>query len=141
MATEKPGTILVAEDTKSLREIVAFTLRGRGWNVVESGDGDDALRKAMTLMPNLIVLDVMMPGKTGFEICSTLKSDERYRNIPILIVSAVTQGSGKSDEHWKELSSADAFISKPFRAQQLMQCIEELIEKSARKNAHLPVEE
>lgn len=141
MADGKPGTILVAEDTKNLRDIVAFTLRARGWGVIESGDGDDALEKATTMSPDLIVLDVMLPGKTGFEICSILKGDERYRQIPILILSAITKGSGKSDEHWRGLSCADAFISKPFRAYQLVQAIEELLAKSARKDAKIPVQE
>ena len=128
----KAGTVLVVEDTKNLRDIIAFTLRGRGWEVIESGDGDDALQKATTMEPDLIILDVMLPGKTGFEICSILKGDERLRHIPILFLSAITQGSGKSDEHWRQLSNADAFISKPFRAHQLVQSVEELLGRKAK---------
>src|SRR5262245_23835031 len=141
MTTAKPKTILVVEDTKNLRDIIAYTLRARGWAVIESGDGDDAIEKATTLQPNLIVLDVMVPGRTGFEVCSILKGDDRYKEIPILIMSAITKGSGKTDDHWRELSCADAFISKPFRAYQLVQCIEELLNKPARKGAKMPVEE
>jgi DNA-binding response OmpR family regulator len=135
MATSKPGKILVVEDTKNLRDIIAFTLRARGWEVIESGDGDDALEKAQTLQPNLIILDVMLPGKTGFEVCSALKGDDRYRDIPILMLSAVTKGSGKSDEHWRDLSCADAFMSKPFKALQLVECIESLLSRPARQRA------
>ena len=135
MATEKAGTILVVEDTKNLRDIIAFTLRARGWGVIESGDGEDALQKATTMSPNLIILDVMLPGKTGFEICALLKGDQRYRDIPILMLSAITKGSERTDEHWRDLSCADAFISKPFRAFQLVQCIEDLLGKPARRNA------
>jgi CheY-like chemotaxis protein len=125
--TTKAKTVLVVDDTKNLREIIAFTLRARGWGVLESDNGDDALEKARSQQPDLILLDVMLPGKTGFEVCSMLKGDDRYKHIPIVMLSAITKDSGKSDDHWKELSSADAFISKPFHAFQLVQCIESLL--------------
>ena len=127
MSATQHKTILIVEDSKSLREILAFTLRNRGWTVVESDNGDDALEKATTMDPDLILLDVIIPGKTGFEICSALKGDDRYRHIPILILSSITRGSGKSDEHWKQLSNADEFISKPFQAHHLLRRIEDLL--------------
>jgi CheY-like chemotaxis protein len=127
MDAEKAKTILVVEDTKNIREIIAFTLRARGWQVVESADGDDALEKATTLVPDLILLDVMLPGRTGFEICEFLKSQSRYRHIRVVMLSAITKDSGKSDDHWKTLSNADEFISKPFRALQLVECVEGLL--------------
>jgi two-component system, chemotaxis family, response regulator PixH len=141
MSLKGPRTVLVVEDTKNLREIIAFTLRARGWGVIESDNGDDALEKATTLDPDVILLDVMIPGKTGFEICALLKGDDRYRHIPILILSAITQGSGKSDGHWKQLSNADAFISKPFRAYQLVQSVEDLLRTASGRQTKLTVEE
>jgi CheY-like chemotaxis protein len=127
--TTKAKTVLVVDDTKNLREIIAFTLRARGWGVLESDNGDDALEQARSQEPDLILLDVMLPGKTGFEVCSILKGDDRYKHIPIVMLSAITKDSGKSDDHWKDLSPADAFISKPFQALQLVKCIERLLAK------------
>ncbi|HVR86795.1 MAG TPA: response regulator [Planctomycetota bacterium] len=130
-----PRTILLVEDSKNLREIIAMTLRGRGWGVIESEDGEDALEKVRTQEPDLILLDVILPGISGFEVCSLLKSDDRYRQIPIVMLSGITRDSGKSDDHWKRLSNADAFISKPFRAHQLMSRLDELLGKLPRDDA------
>jgi DNA-binding response OmpR family regulator len=119
--------ILVVDDTKNIREIVAYMLRGRGYDVIESGDGQDAWEKATTLAPDLIVLDAMLPRKTGFEICMQLKRDERWKRIPIVMLTAVTRDAGKSDAHWREKSGADDFMSKPFKAPDLVGRIEKLL--------------
>ena len=141
MKSKEPKMILVVEDTKNLREIVALTLRARGWGVIESDNGDDALEKAMTLEPDLIVLDVMLPGKTGFEICSILRNDDRYKNLPILILSGITQGLGKTDEHWRQMLNADALVSKPFRAYQLVQTVEGLLRGASKPESNLTVQD
>src|SRR5438067_1688217 len=113
-------TVLIAEDTVAIRSILAYLLRSRGFDVVESGDGQDALEKALALRPDLILLDVLMPRKQGFEVCSYLKSNEETRHIPILILTSITRDSGKDDEHWRRLSNADEFVSKPFKAHDLL---------------------
>ena len=120
--------ILVVDDTKSIREIVSYLLRSRGYEVVEAADGLDAWEKATTLNPDLIVLDAMIPKKTGFEICEQLKKDERWKKIPVLMLTAITRDTGKTDEYWKEKSLADDFVSKPFKAPDLVQRILRLVE-------------
>lgn len=122
--------ILVVEDTKSIREIVAYMLRNRGFEVVEAGTGDEGWKKATSEAFDLIVLDAMLPGRTGFEICTDLKSSEKHRKIPIIMLTAITQDSGKDDDYWKEKSRADDFMSKPFKAQELVARIEILLQKS-----------
>lgn len=119
--------VLVVDDTKSIREIVAFMLRSRGYDVVESGDGEDAQRKVSAEKPDLVVLDAMLPKKTGFALCAELKSDPATRPIPVLMLTAVTRETGKSDDYWKEKSQADDFMSKPFKAQDLVARIERLL--------------
>lgn len=128
-----PGqkTILIAEDTAAIRTIIAFLLRARGYDVVESPDGIDALEKARALHPDLVILDVIMPGKQGFEVCTELKSNLETRSIPILILTSITRDSGKSDDHWRRLSNADEFISKPFKAHDLLARIERLLEANS----------
>jgi CheY-like chemotaxis protein len=128
MALSNPKTILIAEDTAAIRTIIAFLLRARGFEVVESANGTDALEKALALRPDLIVLDVLMPGMTGFDVCSYLKANEATRDIPILILTSVTSAAGKSDEHWKRISNADEFVSKPFKAHDLVARIDRLLE-------------
>lgn len=131
MALSSGKTVLIAEDTAAIRTILAYLLRSRGFEVVESGDGNDALEKALTLRPDLIILDVLMPGKQGFEVCCYLKSNEETRHIPILILTSITKDSGKSDEHWRQLSNADEFVSKPFKAHDLLGRIDRIMEKGS----------
>ncbi|HZE95899.1 MAG TPA: response regulator, partial [Planctomycetota bacterium] len=99
--------ILIVEDTKSIREIVAFMLRSKGYETVESGDGQDAEQKVRSQPPDLIVLDAMLPKKTGFDVCQSLKADKEFQTIPILMLTAITRDTGKSDEYWREKSQAD----------------------------------
>ncbi len=124
---DKKKIILVVDDTKNIRDVVGFMLKNRGFAVLLAGDGDEGYRLATTESPSLIVLDVMMPGRSGFEICSDLKNNFRFRHIPIILLTAVAQGSGISDAQWKERSGADDFISKPFQTRDLIQRIEKLL--------------
>ena len=119
--------ILIVEDTKSIREIVAFMLRSKGYETSESGDGQDAEARVRADPPDLIVLDAMLPKKTGFDVCQSLKADENLKKIPILMLTAITRDTGKSDEYWKEKSQADDFMSKPFKATELVERIERLL--------------
>src|SRR6185436_11857496 len=123
--------ILIVEDTKSIREIVAFMLRSKGYETSESGDGQDAEARVRAEPPDLIVLDAMLPKKTGFDVCQSLKADENLKKIPILMLTAITRDTGKSDEYWKEKSQADDFMSKPFKATELVERIERLLKSKA----------
>jgi DNA-binding response OmpR family regulator len=122
-----PRKVLVVDDTKSIREIVAFMLRGKGYDVAEAADGEEARRKAFDEGPDLIVLDAMLPKVTGFALCAELKADERTKTIPILMLTAITRDTGKSDDYWREKSQADDFMSKPFKAQDLVGRVERLL--------------
>ena len=131
MTPRPPKTILIAEDTAAIRHILAFMLRSRGYQVLEAANGNDALDLALTRSPDLIMLDVIMPGRTGFDICSYLKADARFKSIPILILTSVTSGTGKTDEEWKRMSNADDFVTKPFKARDLIDRIERLLNEKA----------
>lgn len=122
-----PKRILVVEDTKNIREIISYVLKNRGYEVLEAADGDTAWKLATTEKLDAMVLDAMLPGKKGFEICSDLKESDEYKHIPILILTAIAQGSGKDDDYWKEKSKADDFMSKPFRAQELLKRVQMLV--------------
>jgi DNA-binding response OmpR family regulator len=122
-----PKRVLIVEDTKNIREIVAYMLRNRGYEVLEAADGRDGWQKATTENVDCIVLDAMLPHKTGFEICSDLKANTKFQHIPVIMLTAITRDTGRSDEYWKEKSKADDFMSKPFKAAELVVRIEKLL--------------
>ena len=128
MSQSEPSTVLLAEDSLAIRSILAFLLRGRGYSVIECGDGTEALERCLADRPNAVILDVMMPGLTGFEVCRALKADPATRAIPVMILTSVTQGAGKTDDHWKALSGADDFMTKPFKAADILQRLTRLME-------------
>lgn len=119
--------ILVVDDTKSIREIVAFMLRGRGYEVLEAADGQEAREKIKASRPDLVLLDAMLPKVTGFDLCAELKADPDFKSMPILMLTAITKDSGKSDDYWREKSQADDFMSKPFKATELVARIEKIV--------------
>lgn len=121
--------VLVVDDEVNIRQIIEFMLKQRGYVVVQAVDGPDAEAKIRSERPDLIILDVMLPGKSGFEICADLKSSPEYKDIPVLMLTAIAKGVAKSDEYWKERSRADGFISKPFNARALMETVESLLAK------------
>ncbi len=119
--------VLIAEDDENIRNILKFTLEGKGYEVAAVGDGKAALEQARALKPDLVMLDVMMPHKNGLEVCYELKNDPKMEHIPVLILTALTQTSTKSDDYWKTRSRADDFITKPFRSADLMKRVETLL--------------
>ena len=130
---EKKKRILVVEDDTNIRNIIKFLLANKGYEVLESGDGKQAFDMARTQAPDLILLDVMLPGMTGIDICAQLKNNPKYDWIPIMMLTATTQGSMKSDEFWKTKSRADDFITKPFKSADLLARVEKIIAESWRK--------
>jgi twitching motility two-component system response regulator PilH len=128
MSLRDPRTVLIAEDSAAIRSILAFLLRGRGLEVIECANGDDALERIRLSPPDMVILDVMMPGKSGFDVCRALKGSDATKAIPVMILTSVTQGTGKSDEHWKALSGADEFLTKPFKAVELLSRVDRLLE-------------
>jgi len=108
--------ILVAEDQQHIRSLIEYKLKNSGYTVVCAEDGRTALEKAGEILPDLILLDVMMPLMTGFEVLAALKENEKTRNIPILMVTA----QSKEDEVLKGLElGADDYITKPFSPNEL----------------------
>ncbi len=118
-------TILVAEDERDIRELIAFTLRLGGFEVAEANNGVEAVEKALELRPDLIIMDVRMPKKTGYEACQELKEIDETRDIPIVFLSA--KGQEAEIKHGMELGAVD-YILKPFEAEQLPKRMAEILE-------------
>ena len=80
--------ILIIEDERGLTEVLAYNFQREGYEVLVAHDGPKGLRKAQTLLPDLILLDLMLPGMDGLDVCRELRAGERTRNIPILMLTA-----------------------------------------------------
>ena len=106
-----PSTILIVDDEYSGRETLQSILEGEGYNLVMADNGPQAITKAKSILPDVILLDVMMPGMTGFEVCEKIRSDPQVAEIPIIILTALDD----RDSLLRGLKAgADDFISKPF---------------------------
>jgi putative two-component system response regulator len=106
-----PSTILIVDDEYSGRETLQSILEGEGYNLVMAENGPQAITQAKSILPDVILLDVMMPGMTGFEVCEKIRNDPQVAEIPIIILTALDD----RDSLLRGLKAgADDFISKPF---------------------------
>ena len=112
---------LVVDDDPAIREILVTNLEAEGMDVRTADNGDDAGSLARELKPDLIVLDVMMPGRDGYAVLSDLKSDPATSEIPVVLLTAKA-GDDDVWEGWK--SGADYYITKPFSVDELMYFID-----------------
>jgi len=104
-------TILVAEDQRTISNLIEYKLKNSGYNVIVVGDGLSALKKVKTLKPDLILLDVMMPLMTGFEVLAALKKEKATQDIPVIVLTA----QNREDDVLRGLElGADDYILKPF---------------------------
>lgn len=104
-------TILIADDEPDIVETLKFLVESEGYNCLTAFDGEDALKLAKEKCPDLIILDVMMPKINGYKVSRLLKFDAKYKNIPVLMVTARTQ---EEDRLIGEETGADEYITKPF---------------------------
>jgi twitching motility two-component system response regulator PilH len=110
--------ILVVDDSPTMRKMMTDTLDGKGYHIITATDGDEALHKAATELPDLVLLDVIMPGKNGFQVCRQLKTDVATKHIKVIMVTSKDQ---KSDRFWGLKQGADAYVTKPFAPAELLQ--------------------
>lgn len=110
-------TILIVDDDAFIRRPLEFILREEGFRAVTAVDGDDCLRRVEEERPDLIFLDVMMPGRDGFSVCSELKADPRHASIPIILLSA--RGQEADRERGLDLGATD-FLTKPYSPSELI---------------------
>ncbi len=108
--------ILIAEDEPDIRELVAFTLRFSGYEVVSASNGEEAVQLASREVPDLILMDVRMPRMTGYDACRVMKANEDLKDIPIVFLSA----KGQESEIQTGLDAgAEEYLLKPFAPDQL----------------------
>ncbi len=115
--------VLVIEDERDLVDVLTYNLEREGYDTIVAHDGLEGLRKAQTLLPDLILLDIMLPGMSGTDVCRELRAGERTRDIPIIIISARSE---ETDQVVGFSLGADDYVTKPFSAKVLMQRIKAL---------------
>jgi len=123
--------ILIIEDEKAVREMLCFTLKNDGFEILEAEDSNSALDALKENEINLILLDWMLPGKQGIEISRLIRSSSEIKDIPIIMLTA------KSDESDKVLgleSGADDYVTKPFSPKELVARIKALLRRAAPQN-------
>ena len=113
--------ILVADDEARIRLLVGTLLRGKGHDVVEAADGDEAARLLASRRPDVAILDVSMPGRSGLEVCRLVRSDPSLRRTGVIVVSAsVTEEVARA-------AGADVFLPKPFSPRALLAAVDGLV--------------
>ena len=126
-------SILVADDEPDVRTLVSTNLHNAGFHVIKADDGDSALSKARSQSPALAVLDVMMPGLTGIEVCRTLKADPSTASIAIVLLSS------KADEIDRILGfefGADDYVTKPFSPRELVLRVQSILRRKGSVAEH-----
>lgn len=123
--------ILIVDDDPDLVEAVSTILESKGYAVAAAYGGVEGVAKAKSESPDLIVLDVMMPDKDGYEVCKELKADAKYRSIPILLLTAVVSkiSTTKYTQQMGIETEADDYVDKPVEPDELVRRIEALIAK------------
>ena len=126
-----PKKILVADDELDIRNLTRIILEKNGYQVSLATNGEEAAQKAEKELPDLILLDVVLPAKSGWEVCKILKSQDRTKHIPIIIftVLSVTVGD-ENTMRYAEESGADGYLPKPFRKEELLTEVEKYFERS-----------
>lgn len=116
--------ILVADDEKALRILIAGTLEIGDYNILEAANGIKALELVKQEKPDLVILDVMMPGMTGYEVCKHIKNNSDISDTKILILTAKGQ---QSDKEAALEAKADYYLAKPFSPMELLSLVEEIL--------------
>jgi twitching motility two-component system response regulator PilH len=113
-------SILVVEDSPTELRVVTDLLDGNGYQYSVAMDGEEALLKAAQIKPQLMLLDVVLPKKNGFQVCRQLKSAPETRDIKIIVLSSKNQ---ESDRYWGLRQGADLYMTKPYRSEELLEAI------------------
>lgn len=119
-----PKTIMIVDDSASLRQVVSIALRGAGYEAIEARDGQDALSKLNGQKVHLIVSDVNMPNMDGISFVKAVKALPAYRFTPIVMLTTESQAEKKAQA---QAAGAKAWVLKPFNPQQLLSVVQKLV--------------
>ncbi|MCX7418935.1 MAG: response regulator [Planctomycetia bacterium] len=119
-----PQTVLVVDDSPTAQRIIRLAVEAGGYRVLSASDGDEAIAVAMREVPDLIVLDIILPKKNGFQVCRHLKAFPETCGIKVVLLSSKNH---EMDILWGKRQGADGYLTKPFDAGQLVSCIDSVL--------------
>ncbi len=121
--------VLIVEDNEEIRESLASMLQLKGYDVLLAEDGAAGLDLTQKKHPDLVVLDVMMPRMNGYEVCAKIQSDEKLKDIPVIMTTALTsqENNAEDDAVWRERLKIAEFISKPYSLGEVTETITEIL--------------
>ena len=125
---ETTQKILVIDDEPDVVSYLSAVLEDEGFDVLEAGNGPDGLTLAREQAPDLITLDITMPGMSGIEVLTTLRRDERLSRIPVIIITGVTAFEKLTD--YRDVRPPEGFMSKPIDLAQLLSTIEDILDSA-----------
>lgn len=117
------GKVLLIEDEPHIAEAIRYVLDRDGWRVVTHGDGADAMQVLRRERPDVVILDLMLPGRSGHEILAEIRADPELRGLPVLILSAMGQAQERARA---ERAGASGFVAKPFGNDEIVRALREV---------------
>ena len=118
------STALIVEDVQTDLMILTTYLENLGWHVIAAVDGEEALTYLSTNQPDIVFLDVVLPGRSGFEICRTIKSQQATQKIPVVMCSTKNTDM---DRFWGLKQGADQYLSKPVNRHEFVEVLQKLV--------------
>ena len=118
--------ILIVEDERGLTQSLSWYFAREGYEAVVAHDGPEGLRKAQTLLPDVVLLDIMLPGMSGLEVCQQLRAGERTKDLPVIMLTARAEEADQVEGFAK---GADLYVTKPFSNKVLLQQVKALLRR------------
>jgi twitching motility two-component system response regulator PilH len=112
--------VLVVDDSPTELRLITGALQGKGYTILTAADGEQALEMASREKPGLIVLDIVLPKKNGFQVCRQIKADPNLRDTRVLLLSSKSQ---ETDRIWGLKQGADEYMTKPFKNDELLAAV------------------
>ena len=113
-------TVLLVDDSPTELKLLRQALSGKGFNLVSAADGEEALSKALQFTPDLVLLDIILPKKNGFQVCRQLKTTPETSASKVILVSSKSQDT---DRFWGLKQGADDYLTKPYTEQELLTAV------------------
>ncbi|HTG02333.1 MAG TPA: response regulator [Nitrospirota bacterium] len=123
MAIVAPKKIIIADDNENIREALTYLLEDEGYQLWLAKDGAETLAKVREVIPDILLLDIMMPGMNGYDVCSAVKNDPLLKKIYVIMLTA--KGQVAEQEHGKEVG-ADEYVVKPFSPMEILSKIKRI---------------
>lgn len=128
--------LLVADDNANIRKVVKLGFEALGYRVSTAADGKEALELVRRERPDVVILDVMMPEKSGYDVCSEMKNDPELKSVPVVMLTAK---SLEEDKYWGRALGADEYLTKPFDPEVLERTVERILDLRERGESYHPL--